>query len=178
MEPEATKACMTCGDKYADDLDACPRCGQVLYVDLTGAKAKSNEPPPRTEVPRGDTRPVEVAVIGWLVTVAGCLAVGLAALLAVSAVVEPGSDTPPLVPILMSLTTLPIGIGLLRGRNWARWAYVGLGAAGLVASPLLGWSESGFRWLVSLVVYVVVVLVLFSPAASAFFRRRTDRAAT
>jgi hypothetical protein len=63
------------------------------------------------------------------------------------------------------------GVFVLRGRAWARW----ICAAWLAFHVVLGIVHSGARLAVHAALFVVISILLFRPAAGAYFRReRTD----
>lgn len=124
-------------------------------------------------------RPTYVTAIGWLLVVFGGLSIASVALVAAAPSLLPG---PPagasaiFLNLLSSLAELVCGYFVLKGANWARWAYLVLciltGAYLLLdrrtdASLVVLWG----------VVAVLTLAGLFTPAANRFFgSKETERA--
>lgn len=124
------------------------------------------------------TRPAYVAVIGWLL-----IAIGLLSILSVGAglavpSIRAGLAAGPMplgLAVLLNLASSAIelvcGLYILRGANWARMAYLLLS---ILSCAYLFLSRTVDVTLI--VVWLVVVLLtlagLFTPAASRFFAGR------
>ncbi|MBN1676073.1 MAG: hypothetical protein JXR37_33825 [Kiritimatiellae bacterium] len=123
-----------------------------------------------------DSRPTSVSVISWI----------LIAMALISVVATAVSMKNPMVREMMSKSPIPLnvqfaigfaGLGItlvsavamLKGQNWGRMLYVLWSAVGfsltLITSPMKTAAIPG------LIVFAVIVLFLFRPAANAYFRR-------
>ncbi len=147
----------------------CPNCGKSLWFVRGFCPFCSTKFP----VP---PRPRSVTVISWLAIVSG---IGQVFVVLSPAARELTAQTSPLSHFLTfaSIALLAIsGVAMLRGNNWARWAFVVT-----VAYNQLGKAFSG-RWSASLANIVGLMLVatayyyLFRPGANAFFSGTASQA--
>lgn len=122
-------------------------------------------------------RPTSVTVVSVILIILGAL--GLLSPLALIAQrdnpqVQEAMALNPLPPaaqltisVVGALVTLVSGIAVLRGQNWARWLFTGwfvLGfAVGLVVSPMKLMLIPG------VIINLVLIFLLFRPAANAYF---------
>lgn len=67
---------------------------------------------------------------------------------------------------------LTAGIFMLRGKNWARFLYMGWTAAGFVISFFT--SPAKLMLIPGVVMYAIVVFFLMRPAANAYFESAAD----
>lgn len=123
------------------------------------------------------SRPLSVSIIAWFLIVTACLNLILMTVTIGSPQVrEILSKSPVPVPIQIALAyvglavTLVSGIGMLRGKNWSRWLYVGWTAFG----SILGVATSPMKlaMIPGIIVFGVIVFFLFRPAANRFFSDR------
>ncbi|MGR2752895.1 DUF7144 family membrane protein [Agromyces arachidis] len=129
---------------------------------------------------KGD-RPVTVTIIGVLAYIAGMIdlvsGVILLFLLPVQDVVDSFGGTGPLVAaaigsIVVGLVTVVVAGGLLRGSQVARMIVTVLQVLSIIGSLFLAVAYLGIpvgEW-IGLAVSALVVILLWTPKASAFFR--------
>lgn len=118
-------------------------------------------------------RPTSITVIAWILIVTA----------AISAISSTLTMNTPVVRDMMGRSLLPIpvqfamlyagllvsltsGIFLLRGRAWARILYVAWGSMGLLVSIVTSPMKAAL--IPGVVVFLVIVVFLFRPAANAF----------
>lgn len=119
-------------------------------------------------------RPTSISVIAWILIVMG----------GISLITTTVMINNPMARELMGKSPIPIslqyamsylgllimivsGIGMLKGRNWARFLYV----IWSIAAFLIGITTSPMKaaMIPGLVVFLVVVFFIFRPKANAFF---------
>jgi hypothetical protein len=129
------------------------------------------------------TRPTSVTVIAWVLMIAG----------GISLLTSMRTMNNPLVREIMSRSLLPVsvqlsqmyagllisivcGIGMLNGKNWARFLYVGWSVlgflVGITTSPMKGAMLPG------LVLFVIIAIFLFRPAANEYFTEKKEAGGT
>ncbi len=173
----------------------CPHCAMRVAVTPDGQCPSCRRPvtgAPDEAVGRTDydaaevrqrsvaeNRPTSVTAISWFLIVTS-----VCSLIATLISTATGSMNDPAVRELMAKNPLPIpvqiglayagsgvmfvcGLGMLGGRNWARWLYVIWNVTafvvGAVTSPWKAMMIPG------LVVFLVIVFFLFRPNATAYF---------
>jgi len=147
----------------------CPscHCNRSAPPDKTAPSAA----PRRSSIP---VRPVAVTVIAWYLIIAA----GLALVSSLAYLNNPltkdlmaRSPLPESVQYLLLFGGLAVslvsGIGMLQGHNWARWVYVIWAAVGFAIS--LATSPLKLMLIPGILVYFIIVLFLFRPAATRFF---------
>ncbi len=124
-------------------------------------------------------RPREVTIV--VIVLALCLVLGLAnVFLGLARLVRLHPEMPPAMMrglfVAIALRALPLLllVGIWRGMSSARWVWVGwqaLSMAGALSRHGVGVGNGAW------IAIVVVTLLLFTPAANAWFRRRPEEAA-
>ena len=119
-------------------------------------------------------RPTSVTVIAWILIVMSSISLVTSVLTFNNPMMREVMAQSPLplsVQFAMMyvglLVTLVSGIAMLKGRNWARFLYVGWSVigfiVGLVTSPMKAAMIPG------IVVFAIIALFLFRPKATAYF---------
>lgn len=139
--------------------------------------------------PRGKDmtrRPLSVTIVAWLIIAFACFSLlASAASLAMQSRLEPDGwpTVPPLFSIVSDLISLVIGVGLLKGFNWARYLYVALVILALAVALVISVSAwmsgalpagaigfTGLALIPGLFVWAALIFFLFRAEANAFFR--------
>lgn len=118
-------------------------------------------------------RPTSVTVIAWIIIVAGGLSFVSILAYTISEVqwALEAADISVAIDILWRIVSGVIGvvsgIAILKGLNWGRLLYLCF----VPISIVIGWILYGFRPtdILTVIIYIVVLVFLTSPAASAFF---------
>jgi len=120
-------------------------------------------------------RPKSVAIISWLLIIAGGISVISSLAMMNNEVAKElmtQSKLPLPVQYAMQATGLLVmivcGLSMLRGKAWARTTYVAWSAVGIV----IGFATSPFTvtLIPGVLFFLVVTFLLYRPAANAFFR--------
>jgi hypothetical protein len=113
-------------------------------------------------------RPRSITIISWILIVFGSIALltGLLPNVNITAAQRIAEFNGHWYVHLSRLVMVLSGVFMLYGFNWARWLLV----VWLAFHVIIGILHSSFQLLVHSLLLVVVVLFLFRPAASAYFR--------
>ena len=118
------------------------------------------------------SRPLSIAIIGWLFVAIG-LATGIGGLYPIVAAAWQATGTvnarlAELTPMVLSAAlALASGVWMLGGRDLGRW----LAAIWMGAHIILSLFHSVSQVVVHAVLFAVISIFLFRPTASAYFRR-------
>jgi hypothetical protein len=120
-------------------------------------------------------RPVSVTVIAWIIIVTSAIALATAPISSRMPEVQEFYEATGVSlagvliwSVAVNVIVLVSGISILKGRNWGRLVYLCFMPVSMVVSMIL----FGFRaiFILSVIYYIVVLVLLTRPAASAFFR--------
>jgi len=120
-------------------------------------------------------RPTSVAVIGWILILLGGLSVMMSLLTIMSGFqpLKPGGMTILGFWSLVGAAIIVVsGIAILKGLNWGRLLYLVFMPVSIVLQGLLlGFTPAH---IFGLILYIVILVFLVSPAASTFFTSRNS----
>jgi len=120
-------------------------------------------------------RPRAVTFIGWIL-----IAMGIFSMFATSAnlknpkVIASMQETPMPMSIQYAIITLGVmittisGLGILKGKNWARFLYAGWGVFSFLLAMAIGTMQA--TMIPGLLIFLVIAYFLFRPEANAYFR--------
>ena len=119
-------------------------------------------------------RPTSITVISWILIVIGVISIITTTAMINNPMVEEMMTKSPLsIPVQHAISyiglsiTIVCGIGMLKGKNWARLLYIIWGVIGFIigiaTAPIKAAMIPGF------VVFAVIVFFLYRAKASAFF---------
>ena len=119
-------------------------------------------------------RPIALTIIGWMLIVMGIFAVfGTSANLKDPQVIEYMRQSP--LPLSFQYAILAVGVmimtfsglGILKGKNWARLLYVGWGLFSFLMSLAIGTMQASM--IPGLIFFLVIAYFLFRQDAHSYF---------
>jgi len=119
-------------------------------------------------------RPLSLTVIGWMLIVMGIFSMfATSANLKNPKVIEYMSQSP--LPLSLQYAILALGVmimtisglGILKGKNWARLLYAGWGLFSFLMSLVIGTMQASM--LPGLIIFLIIAYFLFRPDAHAYF---------
>lgn len=120
-------------------------------------------------------RPLSVTIIGWFLIVTSIFSlVSVLTMGSSPQVLAMLAESPlpqsvhQIFGVVAAFITLISGYGILKGFNWARYLYIGVGVAGLLFN-LVTVAMVSFI-ILGVVMLAVIAYFLFRPAANAWFR--------
>lgn len=115
-----------------------------------------------------ERRPITVVVVGLLFILAGCLGIAFH----VKDFSQPGLKLGELIWVLIvRLLAVMCGILLFFRVDWARW----LAVIWLLYHVIIGALHSKSEMVMHIVLLMVVAVLLFLPATSAYFRDKSEK---
>ena len=120
-------------------------------------------------------RPRTITLIGWILIV-----IGIFSMFATSAnlknpkVIAAMQETPLPMSMQYAILTLGVmimtisGLGILKGKNWARFLYAGWGMFSFLLAIAVGTMQASM--IPGLLIFLVIAYFLFRPEANAYFR--------
>ena len=119
-------------------------------------------------------RPRAVAVIGWILVVMGIFSMFATSVnLKNPKVIASMQETPLPMSMQYAILTLGVmimticGLGILKGKNWARFLYVGWGVFSFLLAIAIGTMQ--ITMVPGLLIFLVIAFFLFRPGANAYF---------
>ena len=152
---EGVMYCSSCGKEIPNRTGFCAWCGVEVHARI------------KRDVDSRQ-RPTGVSVVSWIIIILNALAL-IIILLGESALVASGmSMTIIVLGVIEGIVFILLGLGLLRGIDACRLAYLVLNAIAQVVS----WATMGFQPINVLTVlfYIIVLVVLTRPEAVRFFK--------
>lgn len=126
-------------------------------------------------------RPLALTVIGWILIVMGIFSMfATSANLKNTKVIEYMRQSP--LPLSLQYAILALGVmimtisglGILKGKNWARLLYAGWGLFSFLMSLAIGTMQASM--IPGLIVFLIIAYFLFRPDAHQYFSPTdTDR---
>lgn len=119
-------------------------------------------------------RPRTISIIGWLL-----VAMGIFSMFATSAnlknpkVIASMQETPLPMAVQYAILTMGVmimtisGLGILKGKNWARFLYAGWGVFSFLLAMAIGTLQASM--IPGLLIFLVIAYFLFRPEANAYF---------
>ncbi|MBN1548002.1 MAG: hypothetical protein JW902_15225 [Syntrophaceae bacterium] len=119
-------------------------------------------------------RPLSLTIIGWLLIIMGISSIfATSAYLKNPEVIEAMAQSPLPLSLQHAMLALGVmimtgcGIGILKGKNWARMLYLGWGLFSILVSLAIG--SLHVSMLPSLILFFIMAYFLFRPKAQIYF---------
>jgi hypothetical protein len=119
-------------------------------------------------------RPLALTIIGWLLVMMGIVSMfATSANLKNPKVIEYMSRSPLPLSIQYAILALGVmvmtisGLGILKGKNWARFLYTGWGLGSFLMSLAIGTMQTSM--IPGLIIFLIIAYFLFRHDANAYF---------
>ncbi|WP_336366408.1 hypothetical protein [Marinobacter sp. C2H3] len=125
-------------------------------------------------------RPTSITVIAWFLLISSGLSlVAVPYYMSNSELLDALKQTTSLPPMTLMIITLinaaatfAAGIGMLKGKGWSRALYVAVTVIGLVITGVT--TQAPTSLLPGVIISLIIIVLVFRPKASAFFRGGSD----
>ncbi len=168
------KKCNWCGKEYPDESTLCDIDGRLLTSEPVAQDSSA------VKVPQANERPTSVTIISWFLVITAVLGLFTCLISFNNTQVRELMSKSPVpfnvqiaISIVGLVNTFAAGVGMLKGRNWARVLYVTW--AGL--AHFYGWFTSPLKLatIPGVIFFLIVTFLLFRPTANQFFSTHSKK---